>query len=124
MEQAEHRLSIGDKLVGNDWVFTQQDGKLMNVSTPYNSFKAIIEKYNATVSDERLKLPTHVTLHGLRHTNASLLSQSKLIDITSISENLGHSKVSTTENYYLHSDYETKQEIAKILENMLTEKQA
>lgn len=123
-QQTEYRISIGSKWVGNDWIFIQEDGKLMNVSTPYNTFKTIISKYNETTSKEELKLPTHVTLHGLRHTNASLLVKSGKLDIESISENLGHSKTSTTMNYYVHSDDETKKETANILEEMILDKQA
>lgn len=123
-QQAEYRISIGSKWVGDDWIFIQQDGKLMNVSTPYNTFKTIISKYNETDPKDSLKLPTYVSLHGLRHTNASLLVKSGKLDIESISENLGHSKTSTTMNYYVHSDDETKKETSKILEEMILEKQA
>lgn len=123
-QQAEYRIRIGSKWVGDDWLFIQQDGKLMNVSTPYNTFKVIINKYNETVTKDSIKLPTHVTLHGLRHTNASLLVKSGKLDIESISENLGHSKTSTTMNYYVHSDDETKKETSRILEEMILDKQA
>lgn len=88
-QQSEYHISIGSKWVGDDWIFIQQDGKLMNVSTPYNTFKTIVSKYNETVPKDCLKLPNHVTLHGLRHTNASLLVKSGKLDIESISENLG-----------------------------------
>lgn len=43
----------------------------------------------------------HVTLHGLRHTYASLLNASG-VDMAMISAELGHSSLSTTMNIYTH----------------------
>ena len=42
-----------------------------------------------------------ITLHGLRHTHASLLI-SKGIDVAYVSERLGHSNVTITQNTYFH----------------------
>ena len=43
----------------------------------------------------------HVTLHGLRHTFASMLNASMDFDIAEISSALGHSNISTTMNIYV-----------------------
>lgn len=43
----------------------------------------------------------HVTLHGLRHTYASLL-HSRGVDMANISAELGHSNLATTMNIYTH----------------------
>lgn len=43
----------------------------------------------------------HVTLHGLRHTYASLL-HSQGVDMANISAELGHSNLTTTANLYTH----------------------
>ena len=43
----------------------------------------------------------HVTLHGLRHTYASLLHASG-VDMAQISAELGHSNLATTQNIYTH----------------------
>lgn len=43
----------------------------------------------------------HVTLHGLRHTYASLL-HARGVDMANISAELGHSNLSTTQNVYTH----------------------
>lgn len=43
----------------------------------------------------------HVTLHGLRHTYASLLHASG-VDMAQISAELGHSNLTTTQNIYTH----------------------
>ena len=50
--------------------------------------------------EERNGLP-HVTLHGLRHTYASLLHNSG-VDMAMISAELGHSNITTTANIYTH----------------------
>lgn len=50
--------------------------------------------------EERKGLP-HVTLHGLRHTYASLLN-SQGVDMAMISAELGHSNLTTTQNIYTH----------------------
>ena len=43
----------------------------------------------------------HVTLHGLRHTFASMLNASGNFDIAEISSALGHSNITTTMNLYV-----------------------
>lgn len=50
--------------------------------------------------EKRKGLP-NVTLHGLRHTYASLL-HSQGVDMANISANLGHSNLTTTANIYTH----------------------
>lgn len=50
--------------------------------------------------EEEKGLP-HVTLHGLRHTYASLLHASG-VDMAQISAELGHSNLTTTSNLYTH----------------------
>lgn len=50
---------------------------------------------------EKEKGLPHVTLHGLRHTYASLLHSSG-VDMANISAELGHSNLATTMNIYTH----------------------
>ncbi len=50
---------------------------------------------------EKEKHLPHVTLHGLRHTYASLLHASG-VDMAQISAELGHSNLTTTQNIYTH----------------------
>lgn len=50
---------------------------------------------------EKEKGLPHVTLHGLRHTYASLLHSSG-VDMAQISAELGHSNLATTQNIYTH----------------------
>lgn len=85
----------------DDFMFIQSTGKLMHPSTPYHTFKKILNYYNDTVADESNKLPL-IPLHGLRHTSATLLL-SENIDISTVSKRLGHAQKSTTMNIYAHS---------------------
>ena len=62
--------------------------------------------FNSTINDilERhcinANVPT-ITIHGLRHTHASLLLFAG-VSIASVAKRLGHSSMNTTEKTYLH----------------------
>ncbi len=95
VEQAERRLRLGDAWAG-EWtehprLFTNQDGRPMSPSTPLNRLKRILSRNG---------LPD-VSLHSLRHTNATLLIQQG-VSIRAVSGRLGHSQTSTTMNIYAH----------------------
>lgn len=91
-------LGIQDtKYVGEDRMCTKEE----NISTPYQTFKDIIHKYNSTVEDESLKLP-NIPLHELRHTSATVLISADA-DVRTVSARLGHAQTSTTMNIYAHS---------------------
>ncbi len=121
-EQSQLKYALGDKWRGSteyDFLFIQRDGKPMNLSTPYQAFKDIIEKYNRTVDNEADKLPS-IRFHDLRHTSATLLISSKKTDVKTVSSRLGHAQTSTTLNIYAHS-YKTLDETASdALEDILT----
>lgn len=100
-EQLQYRLSIGDQWEGDNHIFIQWNGRQMYPSTPYNVFKDIIHRYNASVPPGGHNLPD-IPLHGLRHTSATLLI-SQNIDVRTVSGRLGHAQTSTTMNIYSHS---------------------
>ena len=62
--------------------------------------------YNSTVNDilgrlcKRCKIPA-ISIHGLRHTHASLLLFTG-VSIASVARRLGHSSINTTQKTYLH----------------------
>ena len=118
-EQDSYKKRLGGGWKGKDWLFIQSDGSIMHVNTPYNKFHKLIKEYNYHASKEDL-LPV-LSLHDLRHTNASLLVRSNKVDTKTISKKLGHSDMATTMKYYIHSYEESEQETAEILEDMLME---
>lgn len=122
------KVSLGDQWQGcegknwqeNNNIFIPWNGKQMNISTPYQTFKDIIHKYNATVEDNSLKLP-NIPLHGLRHTSATLLISDN-IDVRTVSARLGHAQTSTTMNIYAHSLKKSDEKAASSLNNLLIKK--
>ena len=97
-EQQQYRLSLGTYWKGGNYLFIQDDGRQMDISTPNKVFKKVIRIYNRTHVD---KLP-EITLHGLRHTSATLLIAQN-VDIKTVSSRLGHSETSTTMDIYAHA---------------------
>lgn len=114
--QTEYRLKWGSSWKGDDWVFIQDDGRMMNYGTPYHAFQDVLIRYNAD-KDEADKLPL-IPFHGLRHTAASLLIAGKL-DIKTVSTRMGHAQTSTTLNIYTHAFQEGDRKAAAALENIL-----
>lgn len=114
--QLAYRLSVGDYWQGDNWIFTQNNGRQMNYSTPYAAFQDIIRRYNEgkKPTDQLPEIP----FHGLRHTSATLLIASKQ-DVRTVSSRLGHAQASTTMNIYAHALQETDRKAAAALENML-----
>lgn len=98
VEQQKYRLMLGTYWKGNNYIFIQDNGKQMDISTPNKVFRKIIKIHNDTCED---KLP-EITLHGLRHTSATLLIAQN-IDIKTVSARLGHAETSTTMDIYAHA---------------------
>lgn len=107
---------VGDYWQGDNWLFTQDNGKMMNYSTPYQALQDTINRYNKDHSaDEALPL---IPFHGLRHTSATLLIASQQ-DVKTVSTRPGHAQTSTTMNIYAHALKESDRKAADALETML-----
>ncbi|WP_029905536.1 site-specific integrase [Mycoplasmopsis opalescens] len=90
-----------------DWVTTNQFNGLVKNAEPNKPIFVIKEKiYNSTVNDllfrrcTEAKIPL-ISIHGLRHTHASLLLYAG-VSIASVAKRLGHASMNTTERIYLH----------------------
>ena len=59
-----------------------------------------------------------ITVHGLRHTHATMLIQSDQIPIKSITDRLGHASTSTTEDIYIHTTDDYEREKAKVIDEL------
>ena len=86
-EQAQYILDMGDKWIGTDFLFTQHDGSLMSIQTPYEWLREYCAKYGLTFK----------AIHSMRHYVASAMILSHMEDIK-VSRVLGHAQVSTTVN--------------------------
>ena len=115
-EARERRLLFGDTWQGNDWVFTQDNGKMLCYSTPYQALKDSINRYNARCAQSE-RLP-NIPFHGLRHTSATLLIASKQ-DLKTVSNRLGHAQTSTTMNIYAHALQDNDKKATNALESIL-----
>ena len=116
LSQLKFQSQVGDYWQGNNWVFTQDNGKMMNYSTPYQALQDAISRFNKDKPLEQ-QLP-HIPFHGLRHTSATLLIASKQ-DVKTVSRRLGHAQTSTTMNIYAHALQESDQNAADALTTML-----
>ena len=109
--------AVGDFWRGGDWIFVQDNGQMMNYSTPYQALQDVLRRYNADKPPEE-QLPM-IPFHGLRHTAATLLIAAG-VDVRTISARLGHALTSTTLNIYIHalkeSDHKAASAISRLLE--------
>ena len=109
--------SVGDFWQGDNWIFVQDNGQMMNYSTPYHALQDVLHRYNTDKSPED-QLPL-IPFHGLRHTAATLLIAAG-VDVRTISARLGHALTSTTLNIYIHalkeSDYKAANAVSALLE--------
>ena len=87
----ELRLKNGDRWNDTNYLFVQDDGSPMNPE----SIGSWLSKFSA-----RHGLP-HINPHAFRHTAASVLIANGT-DVVTVSKQLGHQKISTTEDFYSH----------------------
>lgn len=90
-----------------DFVFTQANGKVIFKDTISDWFRKFRRRNN-------LK---EITFHGLRHTTTTVLIASG-INVRNISSRLGHSRTSTTTDFYAHALESIEKESANIFDNM------
>lgn len=100
MEQAE-----GQTLTEEDYLFRQPGGDPMVPSTFTFRFKKILKENG---------LPQNLSVHSLRHTNASLLI-AQGVDVRTVASLLGHSQASTTLDIYAHAFDKKKREAQEML---------
>ena len=123
-EQEQYACEIGSEWQGfrgvdfdSNFIFTQDNGKQINLYTPSHKLHEIIEMHNCSAKNEE-KLP-NIRLHDLRHCTASLLIASGA-DIATVSRTMGHSKISTTLDVYTHSLRKNDATISAKLAELLT----
>ncbi len=106
--QNEERLRLGDKWQDTDRLFTKWDGSPIYPNTLNKWLTRFIKDKD---------LP-RITVHSLRHTNATLLISGG-VDIRTVSKRLGHSQTSTTLNIYTHAIASADEKASETLQDIL-----
>lgn len=89
--QDRHASFLGSSWRNLNYIFTEEDGYVMNPHTPTKQFSKFLMRHGIR----------HLKLHGLRHTSATLLLANGC-DIKTVSTRLGHADIETT-NIYVHA---------------------
>ena len=102
------KVKNGDRWIESDYVFTRDDGGIMNPGNITQWLATFSEKYNLP--------PIHP--HKFRHTMASLLIYNRT-DMLTVSKRLGHSQVSTTTDIYSHAIKEADERAAESIADVV-----
>lgn len=108
--QDKFKLLYKDKYIHNDYdfVFSCQNGKIRSPRGLTASYKYVLAKHN--IEESRL--------HDLRHTAATLMFDNGA-DPTVVQHALGHSKIGTTMNIYVHNLDKANVKAANIMGEIL-----
>ncbi len=112
-EQRLLQFANGDRWMHTGYVFTQDNGDHMNP----DSITGWLKDFST-----RHKLP-HINPHAFRHTVASVLLANGT-DIVTVSKQLGHANVGTTESFYSHIIEENKAKASECIAEVLLRKKA
>lgn len=112
-EQDKQKAIVGDAWQHPELVFTSCTGHWYDRSLLNTQFRRYIDRHK-----EDLNLNHKLTIHGLRHTNATLLLYAGE-DIENISAHLGHASSDITSRVYAHMYAEVKVRMAKTVSNAL-----
>lgn len=112
-DQLRLQLANGDRWQHSGFVFTTDDGSNMNPDSITGWLHDFSRRHN---------LP-HINPHAFRHTVASVLLANGT-DIVTVSKQLGHASVNTTENFYSHIIEENKAKATECIADVLLRKKA
>jgi len=107
--QDETRKEWKQQYQKTDRLFTQGDGKVYYPDCLTQWFSSFIQRIGLS----------HVSLHSLRHSNATLMIAGD-VDIATVSRRLGHSNTSVTLNIYTHALKSRDRLAAERLESILS----
>lgn len=107
--QLENIISLRDQWVDTDRLFTTWSGNPIHPDTVTSWFAKFLKRNSLR----------KVTLHSLRHTNATLMI-AEGVDVCTVSKRLGHANTSTTLNIYAHALKSRDAEAAEKLDNIFS----
>ena len=108
VEQAAEQLASGWGTNNVDYVFAARNGEIM---LPVN-INSWLSRFSA-----RHGLP-HINPHAFRHSVASMLIANG-VDVVSVSHQLGHKNVATTENVYAHAIDEARAKVSDTIADVM-----
>jgi integrase len=114
-EQEKLKAIAGDAWIHPEMVFTNHTGDFFNKGYLNTQFRKFIAKHR-----EELGLSENLTVHGLRHTNASLLLYAGE-SLQNISAHLGHANSEVTSVVYSHMYAEVRVRLARTVSTALFE---
>lgn len=103
------------EIVESDRLFTKHDGSPINPSTISKWFNTQVKEWNIVKDSNR-----HLTVHGLRHTYASILVENGM-DMPAVSKSIGHSNIRTTIDIYTHVLPDAKHKCANAIGDIMME---
>lgn len=106
LQQSKNKLRYGKRYYESEFVCTKENGKPI---TP-NSIK-----YLSSLVHQNLDFPFN--FHSLRHTHATLLLEAGATP-KEVQARLGHSKIETTMNTYIHLTNNKKRETAQLFDRI------
>ena len=107
-----------------DWQTVIQFSELVKRLPPDEPFFVDGAIFNSTVNDilrrhcQKAKVPV-ISIHGLRHTHASLLLFAG-VSIASVARRLGHASMTTTQKTYLHIIHELENQDVELVMRSLS----
>ena len=107
-QQDRHISFLGDAWKNLDYVFTEEDGYVMNPQTPTKQFSNFLKRHGIR----------HLKFHGLRHTSATMLLANGC-DIKTVSTRVGHADIDTT-NIYVHALESTDRKAAQTFDYLVS----
>lgn len=112
MKQKEHLFQLGIKTKEkNQLVFSNMNNDFIQLSKPRTWMLQNVKKNNLR----------EITIHGFRHTHATLLLESGLQPKT-VSERLGHTSTQITNDLYGHVTKKMEKEVPKVFSSIMNSK--
>lgn len=108
VRQKEMNLATLGIFDDNNMVFTRDDGSPVRLAYPNEKLGIVIKRHQLH----------RITIHGLRHTHASLLFEAGA-NIKEVQERLGHSDIKMTMNIYTHVTDNLKEKTAERFQRYL-----
>ncbi len=116
--QKEERLKAGSAWHDTGYVFTYEDGRPLDPRWVSRLFVRAIDAANAEAKKAAENnggkpfLLSHLSIHGLRHTYATIAIAAG-VPLERVSKNLGHANIQITANVYVHYIEEMREKDAE-----------